>query len=107
MMRVDTKELGANADEFAAALKAEGLPAAAHYIAKPIQDYPIFQNHSAFERGEHPFSGRDYSKEQTPIAREILDTCVIIHVNEAYTDQDLEETVVAVKRVAEWFHLKR
>ena len=60
MMLVDAIAFHASADEFAAALKAEGVPCNAHYIGKPIQEYPLFQHHSAFARGEHPFSRRDY-----------------------------------------------
>lgn len=103
LLRVMPDELGASTDDFAAALKAEGLPVGAHYIKSPIQDYPIFKNHSAFDHGEHPFSRRDYSREQTPIARQILDTCVILHVNEAYSAADLDETVTAFQRVVRWF----
>ena len=97
MMRVVPEELGMSTDEFCNRLKAKGVPAAAHYIGKPIQDYPLFQNHSAFAHGDHPFSRRDYSKELTPVARQILDTCVVIHINEAYNDRDLECAVDAVK----------
>ena len=93
LLRVDV-----DADAFANKLKAEGVPCAAHYIGKPIQDYPLFQNHSAFARGQHPFSRRDYLKESTPIAKQILETCVIIHVNEGYTQEDLDFTVAAVAR---------
>jgi dTDP-4-amino-4,6-dideoxygalactose transaminase len=106
LMRVVPDQLGANADEFAKALKAEGLPVGAHYIQQPIQDYPIFKNHSAFERGEPAFMRRDYSKEQTPVAREILETCVILHINEAYTQDDLDETVAAIEKVVRWFNSK-
>jgi perosamine synthetase len=89
-----------NADAFCASLKERGLPCASHYIGKPIQEYPLFQNHSAFARGEHPFSQRDYSKEQTPVAKEILRTCVILHVNEGYSDEDLEYTVSSIQKAA-------
>jgi dTDP-4-amino-4,6-dideoxygalactose transaminase len=106
LMRVVTGQLGANADEFAAALKAEGLPVGAHYIQQPIQDYPIFKNHSAFEHGEHAYSKRDYSREQTPVARQILETCVILQINEAYTQDDLDQTVDAIHKVVRWFNSK-
>jgi len=42
MMRVDPAKLGASADQFADALKAEGLPVAAHYIGQPVYEYPVF-----------------------------------------------------------------
>ena len=95
MMRVD------NADDFASHLKQRGVPCSAHYIGRPVQDYPLFQNHSAFARGEHPFSRRDYSKESTPVARQILDTCVIIQINEGYTERDLEYCVSAIASAAQ------
>jgi dTDP-4-amino-4,6-dideoxygalactose transaminase len=89
------------ADALCDALKKRGIPCAAHYIGRPIQDYPLFQNHSAFSRGDHPFSRRDYSKESTPIAREILDTCVIIHINEGYTAADLEHAILSIQSAAQ------
>jgi perosamine synthetase len=103
MLCVVPAQLGTNADEFAAALKAEGVPAAAHYIGMCVYEYALFKNRSAFERGEHPFATRDYTRERCPVAKSILDTCVIVHVNQAYTEQDLEDTVGAFERVVKWY----
>jgi dTDP-4-amino-4,6-dideoxygalactose transaminase len=109
MLRVEPAELGATADELAAALKAEGVGAGAHYIGRPIYDYPLFKDHSAFAHGEHPFSRIDYTADSTrcPVAEEILKTCVIVPVNEGYSDEDLEQTAVAFEKVVPWFHEKR
>ncbi|MDW8105016.1 MAG: DegT/DnrJ/EryC1/StrS family aminotransferase [Armatimonadota bacterium] len=107
MMRVVPEVLGANADEFAEALRAEGLPVSAHYIGQCVYEYPLFTQHSAFERGAHAYTSYRYGKGLCPIAEEILDTCVMLPVNEAYTDTDLEETVYAIRRVAQWFHDRR
>jgi dTDP-4-amino-4,6-dideoxygalactose transaminase len=107
MMRVEPEKLGANADEFAAALKAEGLPAAAHYIGKPIYQYPLFQNHSAFERGDHPFKRMDYRGVKNPVAEAILQTCVVLSVNESYSDTDLDETVAGIEKVVTHFQTRR
>jgi dTDP-4-amino-4,6-dideoxygalactose transaminase len=106
MLRVVPDQLGTSADEFAAALKAEGVPAAAHYIGKCIFDYPLLRDHSAFAHGPHSFASRDYAREQCPIAKSILDTCVIIHINQAYTDEDLDDTVRGLERVVAWFTSK-
>jgi dTDP-4-amino-4,6-dideoxygalactose transaminase len=106
MMRVDTGTMGANADQFAAALKAEGVPASAHYIARPIYKYPLFLNHSAYDHAEHPFARADYSRVKCPVAEQILETCVIMAINESYSDQDLDETVRAFDRVAGHFQGK-
>jgi len=103
MMRVVPDELGADADTFAQALQAEGIPVAAHYIAQCVYEYPVFVDHSAFERGSHPYVDTEYRKGLCPNAEAILDTCILLGVNEGYTDQDLEDTARAVRRVAEWY----
>lgn len=103
MMRVVPQVLGADADQFAEALKAEGLPVSAHYIGRCVYEYEVFTRHSAFRRGSHPFSARTYEKGLCPRAEEILDTAVMLAINEGYTATDLEETVEAVTRAAKWF----
>lgn len=103
MLRVAPDELGADAHQFASALAAEGLPAGAGYIGRPIYEYPIFQQHSAFERGEHAYAARTYARGDCPTAEAILQTGVKLAVNEAYTETDLEETLHAFRRVAAWF----
>jgi len=103
MLSVDPEQLGADATHFAAALNAEGLPAAAHYITRCVYEYPLFSQHSAFDHASHPFSNRKYAHGDCPVAEQILDTCVILSINEGYTDQDLDETVQAFQRVIRWF----
>lgn len=107
MWRVVPQSLGADANTFAEALRAEGLPTAAHYIGQCVYEYPIFTDHSAYERGTHAYCARAYGKGLCPFAEAILDTCVMLSVNEAYTDVDLEETTHAVRRVVQWFRSKR
>jgi perosamine synthetase len=107
MMRVDKAALGADADEFSKAMKAEGVPVSPHYIGRPIYKYPLFADHSAFEHGEHPYARFDYAKSDCPTAEAILDTCAILAINEAYSDGDLDETVRAFEKVVAYFQLKR
>jgi perosamine synthetase len=107
MLRVVPEELGADASTFAGALSAEGLPAAAGYIGRPIYEYPIFQEHSAFERGGHAYTTRTYARGDCPTTEAILRTCVKLAVNEAYTQTDLEETLHAFRRVVTWFRRGR
>lgn len=96
---------GANAhrtDQLAGALRAEGLPVGAHYIGQPVYEYPIFTSGSAFSRGEHAYQTLAYGRGLCPEAERILETCLILSVNEAYTDQDLEETIAGMHRAAAW-----
>jgi dTDP-4-amino-4,6-dideoxygalactose transaminase len=102
-MRVIPEELGCGPDEFAAALRAEGVPASARYIGQCVYEYPLFRDHSAFERGAHPFSAFDYHKGLCPEAEAWLETVVNIAINEAYTAADMDACVRAVSRVARWF----
>ena len=106
-MRVDAAKLGATADEFTAAVKAEGCPISAHYIGRPIYKYPLFVNHSAFERGDHAYKRIDYTKVKCATAEAILDTVVILAVNEAYSDDDLDETAKAFEKVVAHFQSKK
>ncbi|MEZ4637827.1 MAG: DegT/DnrJ/EryC1/StrS family aminotransferase [Caldilineaceae bacterium] len=106
MLRVDPAILGASTDEFASALQAEGLRASAHYIGHCIYEYPIFVEHSAFERGHHAYMDYTYGKGLCPNAEAILDTCVMLAINQAYTATDLAETILGVRRVVDWFTQK-
>jgi dTDP-4-amino-4,6-dideoxygalactose transaminase len=106
-MQVVPDELGADADTFAAAVKAEGVPVGAHYIGVCVYEYPVFTQHSAFERGEHPYVRQEYRKGLCPNAERILRDLVILSVNEAYTKEDLDQTELAIRRVQGWFRAQR
>jgi perosamine synthetase len=103
MLQVDPEILGADADAVAAALRAEGMPVGAHYIGVCLYEYPVFTDHSAFARGGHAYEGRDYRHGLCPNAERILDRCLLLSINEAYTSTDLEETVRAFRRVHAYF----
>ena len=103
MLRVDPKELRVDADTFAEALRKEGVGASAHYIGVCVYAYPLFTQHRAYARGDHPFCRYEYGHGLCPEAEAIIDTCVLLPVNQAYTDTDMEETAYAIRRLAEWF----
>jgi perosamine synthetase len=103
LMRVDTLVLTATFDEVCAALRAEGLPVGAHYIGTPIYQYPLFEEHTAFEHAAHAFASRKYAKGLCPVAESILDTCIMLPINEAYSATDLDQTVLAIKKVFQHF----
>ncbi len=99
MMRAD--ERAYDADTMARALGEEGIPVGAHYIGTPVYTYPVFAESSAFARGAHPCMSRDYGPGLCPVAEDILRTCLILPINEGYTEQDLDETVLGIRRAAE------
>lgn len=107
MFRADAEVLGATADELAAALNAENLGVGAHYIGKCIYEYPLFVNHSAYERGGHAYESVKYGKGLCPQAEDLLANCLILPVNEGYTQQDLDETVKAFEKVVAHFEAQK
>lgn len=103
MFRVNEEVAGVSTDEFAEALQAEGLPVAPHYIGEPMYRYPVFKDHSAYDRGEHPFSRMDYSKASCPVAEKILKTCIQFAANEGWSEENLREAVEGILKVDRWF----
>jgi dTDP-4-amino-4,6-dideoxygalactose transaminase len=103
LLRVDSQTLGVTTDEFTSALQAEEVRCSAHYIGQPVYRYPLFLDHSAFERPGHPYEVRDYSRECCPTAEAILESGVMLPVNEAFTSRDAQEIAFAIRRLAQWF----
>jgi dTDP-4-amino-4,6-dideoxygalactose transaminase len=103
MFRVVPGRMGVSADEFARALQAEGIPAAAHYIGRCIYEYDLFVNHSAFANSEHPFKSQQYGPGICPRAEELLRDAIVIPVNENYTMLDCEETAAGIRKCAAYF----
>ncbi len=104
MMRVDASKLGADVDEMAEALAKEGICAGAHYLNEPVYNYPIFTEHSAFDHADHPFNVREYHMGLCPVTEDVLNTCLLISVNEGYTQQDLEETIEGMSKCVRYFN---
>ena len=113
MFRINEKEAGVNRDEFSKALAAEGVPNEPGYIPACVYEYDMFLNQNAYNGTKCPFDckyyGKDvrYYKGLCPVAEEILDTAVRISVNEFYTEEDAEETVQAIRKVADYYQGKK
>lgn len=109
MLRIDEAELGASRAEFVKALKAEGILAAAGYIPSCVYQYDMFKNRTVFLGGGHyPFDGthgivKEYHDGDCPVAESILSTCVKLVVNEFHTQQDLSDTIRAIRKVSNYF----
>lgn len=109
MFRIDEKELGVSRQEFCEALFAEGVPAGAGYIPFCVYHENMFKNKTVYPGNtQYPFDGThgripEYKDGDCPIAEDILKTCVKLNVNEFFTDQDLEDTIAAIKKVCAYF----
>ncbi|MCC2686005.1 MAG: DegT/DnrJ/EryC1/StrS family aminotransferase [Paenibacillaceae bacterium] len=102
MLRIDEKALSCTRDEFSAALAAEGIPNGAGYIARPVYMNEMFQQRQAYLGSHFPFDLSDvsYDKGICPQAEQILQTAIVIRINEFFTDQDIEDTIAGIRKVA-------
>jgi len=87
---------------FSAALAAEGIPNQAGYIPEPVYMAPLFQQRQAYPGSRFPFelSGTDYARGSCPAAEQVLHTAVRIAVSEFYTDEDADQIIAAIRKVA-------
>jgi len=104
MLRIDPRQMRVSRNEFSAALTAEGVPASAGYIARPMYLEDVFVEKSFFP-GVWPaevLSGKAYSyhKGLCPVAEEVLETAIRLPINEFFSDGDIEEMGRAIVKVA-------
>lgn len=113
MLRIDEQASGVGRDDFCAALRAEGVPCDPGYIPSCVYAYPLFQNLSAYPGTHSPFDSPYYGRPihypagLCPTAEAILATAVRLPVSEFYTDQDLEEVIAAIRKVAAYYQENR
>lgn len=105
LMRIDEKALRCTRDEFSEALKAEGIPNRAGYIPDVVYMQPLFQERTAYKDSHFPFdlSDASYSRGLCPVAEEILQTSIQLAVNQFFTEQDIEDIITGVRKVAQYF----
>jgi perosamine synthetase len=113
MFRVDEKACGIGRDDFSRALTAEGIGNSAGYIPCCVYDYDLFKNKNAHPGTACPYGctqyyGKtiEYGEGQCPEAEAILRTAVKLPVSQFYTDQDRDDVVKAIRKVAQHFHEK-
>ena len=101
MFRLVDGKLNCTRDEFGAALDAEGIKNRLGYIPSVIYMQPMFQNKQAYLDSQFPFdlTGADYKQGDCPVAEEVLQTAIQVPINEFYTDQDVRETIEAIRKV--------
>ena len=109
MLRVNEEELGVSRTEFVKALNAEGIGIGEGYLPCCVYQYDMFKNRTAYPGGSHyPFEDNYFYRDgDCPVAEEILATCCVIPVKEYYTQQDLEDTIKAVRKVCAYYAEKK
>lgn len=100
--RVDEKTLGISAGDFVKALQAEGIETNLGYFN--LLECDLFLKRQGYRGTTFPFDfpdGRvyEYKPEDCPNASLFMRTFVKLPVNEFHTDEDIEETIQAIKKV--------
>lgn len=109
MMRINENEAKVNRDEFSKALTAEGIPNSAGYIPQCVYEYGIFTGKSAYQGTDCPFGCKYYNRDiqyykgMCPVAEDILQTAIRLNVNEFFTEQDLADTIEAIRKVSAYY----
>jgi perosamine synthetase len=105
--RLRTEKLRCTRNEFAAALRAEGVPCNAGYIPVPIYKLPYFQKH-AFFAGRWPvkelgLTKMDYTKVKCTEAESMLADGVQCVLNESMDETFIREVGGAIRKVAKHY----
>ncbi len=113
VVRVDPGLVRASVPEFCRALEAEGIPCEPNKITggMPVYRYEVFAKRSAFPGSRLPFVSKDlrsrisYPAGLCPVAEEAFEHTFNLNVNEFYSEQDIDDMVRGVAKVAEAYAL--
>ncbi len=103
---IDESKFNCTSKEFAAAVGAEGIGIGYGYIGQPIYMCQILQDKATYGKSQCPFSCPHYGKELTykeedcPATLEILSKLLVGPVNECFTEDDINDIVNAITKVA-------
>ena len=111
LFKIDLDRFGCTAEEFAEALRYEGVNAKADLITggRPIYLYDIFQKRSAFPGSHYPFQSADtgtdrfYPRGLCPVAENAFSRWLTIDVLENYTQHNVDEIADGIAKVAYHF----
>lgn len=101
MFRLNEEKLTCSREQFCTALSAEGITNKMGYIPDVVYMQPMFQHKQAYLDSHFPFDLTEvnYERGSCPQAEAILQTAVQVPINEFFTDQDIEETIAAIRKV--------
>jgi len=111
-LKIDIEMFNVSLAEIVRALSAEGIPAGAGYVGKPIYLAPIFLEKRGYGGTKCPWIcplyGRDivYREGLCPNAERILKQLVTLPCNEYFTEEDVEDIAKAVEKVLNYYRRK-
>lgn len=109
MFRIDESKAGVGRDQFSDALAAEGIQCGRGYIPTCVYRYDMFANKNAYDSTKCPFNCQytknkvSYEEGLCPTAENILKTAIKMPVSEFFTDQDADDVIRAIRKVADYY----
>ena len=111
LFKIDPQLLACSAEEFSAALQAEGVPNKPRLITGgcPVYLYDIFQHRSAFPGSTWPFvstdtgADRQYRPGDCPVAEDAFSRWITMDLHEHFTEIDIDEIALGIAKVARHF----
>jgi dTDP-4-amino-4,6-dideoxygalactose transaminase len=109
---VEEEVIGMSPHEFARALSAEGIPASAGYIGRPLYLSPVLREKRTYGASHCPYDcgrGRDieYKEGYCPQAEAILKRMILVGWNENYSEGDVADIAEALAKVAKTRPIRR
>jgi len=95
--------------EFAAAVSAEGIPASAGYIGRPIYMSPALREKRTYGRSHCPYDcpayGKplEYREEDCPVTLDILRRLILLPCNEMFTEKEVDDMAQAIAKVVDCY----
>ncbi len=111
VIRLDPKVISASVAEFCKTLEAEGIPSEPNKLTggMPTYLYDIFQKRNAFPQSQLPFVSKDfdsnisYPKGLCPVCEESFAHTFNLNINEFYSEQDIDDMVKGIAKVATYY----
>ncbi len=106
-VQIEEEKLGISVDDFVKRLTAEGIPARANYIGKPIFMYEMVRRKKIHGDSPCPFGcplygGANevkYEEGACPNTEQFLDRMARLSIGEFYTEDDIRDMAKAVRKV--------
>ena len=98
-VKVDKEKLKVDKWKIAEALRAEGIPAGAHYVI-PMYKNPFIKKRKTFGKSGYPWNPYKPDIEyKCSVAEESLNSHITLYIHECFTDKEIEDILKAFEKV--------
>jgi len=98
-VKVEKEKLKVDKWKVAEALKAEGIPASAHYVI-PMYENPFIKKRKTFGKSGYPWNPYNPEiKYRCPVAEKSLNSHITLHIHECFTEREIEDILKAFEKV--------